>query len=95
MGLAFDNEWRCADSFYQQIGYAIFRKIVFTEIKYIEKLLRDLRLRVVLLIMEGSDTQYLLLCRKYGNLLSPSIGLTKAASAFSENADGTPLGESG
>ena len=33
----------------------IFRKIGFTEVEYIEKLLRDLRLRVVLLIMEGSD----------------------------------------
>jgi hypothetical protein len=35
--------------------YAIFRKTGFTEVEYIEKLLRVLRLRVVLLIMEGSD----------------------------------------
>jgi hypothetical protein len=35
--------------------YANFRKIGFTEVEYKEKLLRVLRLRVVLLIMEGSD----------------------------------------
>ena len=35
--------------------YAIFRKIGSTEVEYKEKLLRVLGLRVVLLIMEGSD----------------------------------------
>ena len=35
--------------------YAFFRKIGFTEVEYKEKLLRVSGLRVVLLIMEGSD----------------------------------------